>query len=505
MTFISWCIYLLLVSDDDIVDFFKDPSDGRILYSVALQIAISVIVVACPCALGLAAPTAIMVGTGVAAENGILIKGGDVLEVADQINCVIFDKTGTITTGKMTLINNKFIEDSDVSEIDLWKYLAAVEVMSEHPIGKAIYTNALKKLEHLESKSYISDLSIKNSKTIPGSGIIAEISMPDGKIKTVKVGNASIVQNSNIINDEDFTEYLLLQQSKISSVGHIVIDNKYYGFFELSDTVKPDARKTINDLQASGFTVGMVSGDNKEAAREISKMVNIPISNCCYGTKPDQKLHLVKSLQDDLGLKVTFVGDGINDAPALVQADLGIAIATGTDIAIDAADFVLLSGSSEHIENDHAYYETHSTTSLSNIISALSIASKTLHCIKTNFLFAVAYNFLMLPIAMGILIIPFDFTINPMIASASMACSSISVVFNSLRLKRWSPIDISNQSTDFDIENNVNGDDVSEFSIANFQKNNRKIKISTSLSDRIRRAFSLETSNRSSSYELLEN
>ncbi|OWB72105.1 hypothetical protein B5S31_g1807 [[Candida] boidinii] len=505
MTFISWCIYLLIVSDDDIADFFKDPSDGKILYSVALQIAISVIVVACPCALGLAAPTAVMVGTGVAAENGILIKGGDVLEVADQINCVIFDKTGTITTGKMTLINNEFIEDSDVSEIDLWKYLAAVESTSEHPIGKAIFKNSMKKLEILESKSSISDLSIKYSKIIPGSGIITEISTPDGKIKTVKVGNVSIVQNSNITNDEDFTEYLLLQQSKISSVGHIVIENKYHGFIELSDTIKPDARKTINDLQSAGFTVGMVSGDNKEAAREISKLVNIPLSNCCYGTKPDQKLHFIKSLQDDLALKVAFVGDGINDAPALVQADLGIAIATGTDIAIDAADFVLLSGSSEHIENDHEYYETHSTTSLSNIISALSIASKTLHCIKTNFLFAIAYNFVMLPIAMGILIIPCDFTINPMIASASMACSSISVVFNSLRLKRWSLCEISNQAIDYDIENTVNGDDISEFSITNFQKNTRQIKISTSFGDRIRRAFSSKSSNKSSSYELLEN
>ncbi|GME92301.1 unnamed protein product [[Candida] boidinii] len=249
----------------------------------------------------------------------------------------------------------------------------------------------------------------------------------------------------------------------------------------------------------------MVSGDNKEAAREISKLVNIPLSNCCYGTKPDQKLHFIKSLQDDLALKVAFVGDGINDAPALVQADLGIAIATGTDIAIDAADFVLLSGSSEHIENDHEYYETHSTTSLSNIISALSIASKTLHCIKTNFLFAIAYNFVMLPIAMGILIIPCDFTINPMIASASMACSSISVVFNSLRLKRWSLSEISNQAIDYDIENTVNGDDISEFSITNFQKNTRQIKISTSFGDRIRRAFSSKSSNKSSSYELLEN
>ena len=440
LSLIFWTSYVKCTPIASIPPIFLDSKDpSKVAYFKVLQIAISVIVVACPCALGLAAPTAVMVGTGVGATNGILIKGGEVLENASKVNCVIFDKTGTLTNGLMELTNFGFLGQYTESANSLWSLLQAIESNSEHPIAKAIVRCCTQKLLGQSPSSF----EISSVDTHAGLGISANcVDLETKRAIDVKLGNSKFLEKFRIMNVTEFEETLAhcSVNFKISSICHILINGFYAGYVELSDSLKSDAKTTIETFIDQGYSVGMVTGDLMDTSRHVANLLGIPLNNVLAEASPEQKLEYVKKLQE-MNFNVAFVGDGINDAPALVQSNVGVAISSGTDIAMSAADIILLSSTEESSIAEGAQEENDSNNShigLLGVYASFDISSATFSTIKLNFLLAIIYNMVMLPIAMGLLIIPFSITMHPMFASAAMACSSISVVGNSLRLKRWS-------------------------------------------------------------------
>lgn len=440
LSLIFWTSYVEYTPIDSIPPIFLDSKDpSKVAYFKVLQVAISVIVVACPCALGLAAPTAVMVGTGVGATNGILIKGGEVLENASKVNCVIFDKTGTLTNGSMELTSFRFLGQYTESANFLWSLLQVIESNSEHPIAKAIVRCCNQEL--LNQNPYLFEISSVD--THAGLGISAScVDIETKRAIDVKLGNSKFLERFKILNTVEFEESLAHCSAKfrISSICHILINGAYAGYVELSDSLKSDAKTTIETFIDQGYSVGMVTGDLKDTSRHVANLLGIPLNNVLAEASPEHKLEYVKKLQE-LNFNVAFVGDGINDAPALVQSNVGVAISSGTDIAMSAADIILLSSteessSAEGVEEVNVSNNSH--IGLLGVYASFDISSATFSTIKLNFLLAIIYNMVMLPIAMGLLIIPFSITMHPMFASAAMACSSISVVGNSLRLKRWS-------------------------------------------------------------------
>lgn len=429
MTLIFWSCYTKIVSIDKVPKMLKNLDGDKVEFFKILQIAISVIVVACPCALGLAAPTAVMVGTGVGARNGVLIKGGEVLEKANDIDAVIFDKTGTLTKGVMEINSFEFYGDYEHKETFIWSLINAVELNSEHPLAKALVKSSLDELAGKQASQF----ELKLVESLIGKGITAVVVNPaTGKDINVRMGNSRLMDAFKIVNKGKYDETIekLAFRKNISSFCHILIDDAYIGYVELLDTLNPESKHTIETFIKCGYSVGIVTGDAAETASYVGGLLNIPSNNIFAEATPEEKLEYIKSLQENKGLKVAFVGDGINDAPALVQSDLGIAISTGTDIAMSAADIVLLTSSNDSVGN--------SRIGLFGVYASLDISRSTFNTIKLNFLLAVIYNMIMLPIAMGFLLIPFNVTMHPMFASAAMACSSTSVIINSLTLNRWS-------------------------------------------------------------------
>lgn len=426
ITLLFWLFYITLNDDENLPKIFLSP-EGKLQMSPVVQIAISVIVVACPCALGLAAPTAIMVGTGVGASHGILIKGGDVLEQASKIDTIIFDKTGTLTTGKMTVNKFDFVEKYQDQETLIWSVLSAIESNSEHPIAKAIVKGAELRLNELHSS--LLPTMMNNVETLSGLGISVECHVQKYDEMRVFVGNAKYINKQRISNIDEYKLKLKSVQleNKISSISHIMFNDEYVGFIELSDTLKADSFEVIQMLKNNGFSVGMVTGDSAATSTHVANLLGIPLSNILAEASPKGKLEFIKALQLEKELNIAFVGDGINDAPALVQSNVGIAISSGTDIAMSAADIVLLTSSSQTYQN----------TELKSVAASLDISDRTFTTIKVNFIFATIYNISMIPMAMGVLLIPYGVTLHPMIASACMALSSVSVVCNSLALKLW--------------------------------------------------------------------
>lgn len=423
ITLMFWSFYTAIADSSSIPKLFLDSQTGKIQHFRILQVAISVIVVACPCALGLAAPTAVMVGTGVGASNGILIKGGEVLEKASTIDTVIFDKTGTLTNGVMELTDYEFCNNNEVDHFLIWSLIYAIESNSEHPIAKALVKGAMKQLDNRAPLSFNFSSIVAHI----GLGVAVQCTNPkNGEPLDVKLGNAKFMRHFNISNGKEFDEMVEknLKNTKIFSSCHILINENYVGHAELSDTLKYDAKSVIQTLIRCGYSVGMVTGDSKETSTYVAKILGIPLNNVIAEASPGDKLEYIKNLQEKHGLQVAFVGDGVNDAPALVQSDTGIAISSGTDIAMSASDLVLLASNSTSI-------------SLLSILASFDISKKTFKTIKTNFMLAIVYNLIMLPIAMGLLIIPLNVTMHPMFASAAMACSSVSVILNSLTLKNW--------------------------------------------------------------------
>ena len=366
----------------------------------SLTIFISVLVIACPCALGLATPTAIMVGTGKGAEYGILIKGGEALENTYKINTIVFDKTGTITEGKPEVTN--IITASDITRERLLQIAASGEKGSEHPLGEAIVRGA--------EKENLKFLKVSNFEAIPGHGIEVQI---DG-IKTL-IGNRKLMDERNIS-----LENLVDQADQLAGEGktpmYIAMNNKIAGIIAVADVVKESSAKAIKKLQSMGIEVAMITGDNRRTAEAIAKQVGI--DRVLAEVLPQDKSNEVKKLQAQ-GKKVAMVGDGINDAPALVQADIGIAIGSGTDVAMESADIVLM------------------RSDLMDVPTAIHLSKSTIRNIKQNLFWAFGYNVAGIPIAAGLLHLFGGPLLNPIFAAAAMSLSSVSVLANALRLKKF--------------------------------------------------------------------
>jgi Cu+-exporting ATPase len=366
----------------------------------SLTIFIAVLVIACPCALGLATPTAIMVGTGKGAENGILIKGGEALETAHKINTIVFDKTGTITEGKPTVTD--VVTAEGIRAETLLQLTAAAEKGSEHPLGQAIVKDAQDKDYEL--------LKVDAFKAIPGRGIEADIG---GRI--ILAGNRKLMEEQNIaLTDLESESDRLAGEGKTPM--YIAIDGSLAGIIAVADVMKPSSRAAIEQLHKMGIEVAMITGDNQKTAAAIARQVGI--DRVLAEVLPQDKSSEVKKLQEE-GRKVAMVGDGINDAPALAQADIGIAIGSGTDVAMESADIVLM------------------RSDLSDVPTAIHLSKRTIRNIKQNLFWAFAYNVVGIPIAAGVLHLFGGPLLNPIFAAAAMSLSSVSVLSNALRLKRF--------------------------------------------------------------------
>ena len=368
--------------------------------SFSLSIFIAVLVIACPCALGLATPTAIMVGTGKGAENGILIKSGQALEAAYQLVTIVLDKTGTITVGKPSLTD--LLPLGAFNRSDLLQLIASAEQHSEHPLAQAI-------LEAAEEEG-LDLLPVSHFEAIVGRGLAAQV-----EDRQLLVGNESLMKEKHIDSSAFQAQLLQLSQEGKTAM-FVAIDGQLAGILAVADEMKSSSLSAVQELQSLGLEVIMLTGDREETATAIAQKAGI--QKVIAGILPDGKAIAIKNLQE-AGKKLAMVGDGINDAPALVQADVGIAIGSGADVAIESADIVLM----------------HSD--LQDVVKAIKLSQATIRNIKENLFWAFAYNTLGIPIAMGLLHLFGGPLLNPMLAGLAMSLSSVSVVANALRLGRF--------------------------------------------------------------------
>lgn len=363
----------------------------------ALQAAIAVLVIACPCALGLATPTAIMVGTGRGAENGILYKRGDVLENAHHIDTMVFDKTGTITQGKPQVVD---VITYHGDEKSLLSKVASIEKYSEHPLSQAIVEKVVaEKLDFSE---------VENFTSLTGRGLQGEVAG-----QTFYIGNCRLMEELQVDLSASEAAVLAATQKGQTPI-YISANQQLQGVMTVADLLKVDSKETVAKLQNKGIDVVLLTGDNSKTAQAIAKQAGI--KTVISEVLPDQKSQAIKDLQSQ-GKLVAMVGDGINDAPALAVADIGIAVGSGTDIAIESADIILMK------------------PEISDILKALSISHLTIKVVKENLFWAFIYNILAIPVAMGVLYLFGGPLLNPMIAGLAMGFSSVSVVLNALRLK----------------------------------------------------------------------
>ncbi|GER38870.1 copper-transporting atpase p-type [Striga asiatica] len=375
-------------------------------FELALQFGISVMVIACPCALGLATPTAVMVATGVGATQGVLIKGGRALETTYKVNCIVFDKTGTLTVGEPVVVSCRLLKDMSLQEFI--SLAASAEVNSEHPLAKAIIEYA--KTCGLAKQNPVWP-EARDFQSITGDGVKALV-----RNKQVLVGNKSLLSNHNVTIPVH-AEEILAEAEKSAQTGILVsIDNELHGILSVSDPVKPEARQVISILKSMKIDSLIVTGDNKGTANAIAKEVGI--RTVIAEAKPKSKADKVKELQA-AGKTVAMVGDGINDSPALAAADVGIAIGAGTDIAIEAADVVLM------------------TSNVEDVVTAIDLSRKTFSRIRLNYVWALGYNVLAIPLAAGAIFRWTGFRLPPWVAGGAMAASSVSVVCSSLLLKNY--------------------------------------------------------------------
>lgn len=369
------------------------------LYS--LSIFISVIVVACPCSLGLAIPTALTVGVGLASKYGILIKDGETLEVSDKINHVLLDKTGTVTNGKPIL--SEIINYSNKNNEEILKIARSIEQYSQHPISSAIFND--------ENKNNYDLYPVTNFENISGKGVKANINN-----KTYLIGNKKLIEDNdinipkNIIDDLEQKEFDL-------KTGILLAEKEVLAIITIEDTIKENSVKAINALHKMGIETSLVSGDNKNTSEKVAQKVGI--NDVISEVLPQGKLDYVKKIQS-LNKIVAFIGDGINDAPSLTKADVGIAMGTGTDVAIESGDMILVNGD------------------LLNAVAGIQISKKTMSRVKLNLFWAFAYNVILIPIAAGILI-PWGIFFRPEYSAFAMALSSVTVITLSLLLKRYVP------------------------------------------------------------------
>ncbi|WP_314049085.1 heavy metal translocating P-type ATPase [Peptostreptococcus stomatis] len=376
---------------------------GGTSFQFAFTIFISVLVIACPCALGLATPTAIMVGTGKGAENGILIKGGDSLESAHKISTVAFDKTGTITEGRPRVTGVKNLSKS-LDEDQLMSFAASIESNSEHPLADAI-------VDYSKEKG-VEIYPVEDFVSITGKGVEALINK-----KRVSLGNLKLIDSYSDINDKSSLKSMVDEYAERGNTPMLLaIDGHVKAIIAVADTIKEDSAKAVEKLHQMGIKVAMITGDNEKTALAIAKQVGIDIVRA--DVLPSEKSKVIKDLQDQ-GEFVAMVGDGINDAPALALADVGIAIGSGTDVAIESADIVLMKNS------------------LMDVPNSIKLSKETIRNIKENLGWAFGYNIIGIPFAAGLIYLFGGPLLNPMIAAAAMSLSSVSVVSNALRLRKF--------------------------------------------------------------------
>ncbi|UCC18834.1 MAG: heavy metal translocating P-type ATPase [Promethearchaeota archaeon] len=384
---------------------------AQIGLELSLLVFTSIVVISCPCALGLAIPTAVMVGTGKGAENGILLKGGDSLEAINTINTMVFDKTGTLTMGKpkvSVIFTEEDLNSNGYNENELLFFAGSAEMGSEHPLGLAIIEEANQRGLKLETPT---DFDAK-----PGKGLISTI-----KSKQILIGNEKLMDENNVSIEEYRSKYNEFQQQGITTI-LVSIDHHISGIIGISDRIKDQASYALDKLREKGLEIYMITGDNKQTAYIIGEKLKIDKNHILAEVLPNEKAFAIQKLQESNEHKIIgMVGDGINDAPALAQADVGIAIGSGTDVAIETADIVLMRGD------------------LRNVVSAINLSKKTYKKMITNLFWAFIYNIIGIPIAAGILYYATGFFLPPYLAAVFMASSSVSVVINALFLKRYEP------------------------------------------------------------------
>ena len=377
----------------------------------SLQVFTSIVVIACPCALGLAIPTAVMVGTGKGAESGLLIKGGDSLESINTINTVVFDKTGTLTIGKpkvSVMFTEKDLTNKGYDENELLIYAGSAEMGSEHPLGRAIIEESNQRGLSLETPTEFD--------AVPGKGIKTKI-----KGKEVLIGNNKLMVDNKISTDDYKAKFVEFQQQGVTTI-LISVDKAIRGIIGISDKIKDQAPYALDKLREKGMEIYMLTGDNMQTALSIGTQLDFDEQHILAEVLPNEKALTIQKLQQSGDDKIVgMVGDGINDAPALAQADVGIAIGSGTDVAIETADIVLMRGD------------------LRNVVSAINLSKKTYKKMITNLFWALIYNLIGIPIAAGILYYATGFFLPPYLAAVFMASSSVSVVTNALFLKRYEP------------------------------------------------------------------
>jgi Cu+-exporting ATPase len=388
-----------------IVWFTVAPADARL--STALVHAVAVLIIACPCALGLATPTAVMVGTGRGAESGVLIKGGEALEAAHKIGTIVLDKTGTITEGRPEVTD--VVVAVDFAEDELLRLAASVESASEHPLGAAIMRRAEERKLPLAR--------VENFKAVAGHGVEAEVEgrrVVVGNLKLMTERGVSLNGLSESLNR--LSERAAVFASEAKTPVYVAVEGRAAGLVAIADPVKPESREAITALQDLGLEVVMITGDDRRTAEAVARAVGV--RRVLAEVLPEGKAAALKELQRE-GAIVAMVGDGINDAPALAQADIGIAVGTGTDVAIEAADITLVGGN------------------LRGVVTAIALSRQTMRVIRQNLFWAFVYNTLGIPLAAGAFYPVLGWTLKPIYASAAMALSSVSVVTNSLRLRRF--------------------------------------------------------------------
>ncbi|KAG8700629.1 hypothetical protein FRC08_004592 [Ceratobasidium sp. 394] len=431
VTFLVWMLVAFVFIPDSLPSAFSTPGESKL--AVCLKLCISVVVVACPCALGLSTPTAIMVGTGVGAKNGILIKGGRALEASKDVRKVVLDKTGTVTEGKLTLVDlvwagaedrdgdalDGMCADGSTTRRDALAMVAVAEARSEHPLARAIAAYGKNILgAHPEP-------SIDSFESVTGSGVKARMTLPSNVGRTMYVGSAAFVTDAGQLPLalQAFTDS---QSSRGRTVVYASLGTSRVPILAvaLSDVPKPSAAPAIKALQAMGVEVCMMTGDSAPTAYAIAADVGIPRGCVWAGMSPKGKATVIGELMEKEKLKgksgggVAMVGDGINDSPALVAASVGIALASGTSVAVEAADIVLM------------------RANLLDVVAALHLSRSIFATIRRNLVWACVYNVLGIPLAMGVFL-PWGVHLHPMVAGAAMAFSSVSVVSSSLMLRWW--------------------------------------------------------------------
>lgn len=383
LTFVVWAI------------FGPEPR-----YVYAFVNAIAVLIIACPCALGLATPMSVMVGVGKGAQNGVLIKNAEALEKLSHVDVLIIDKTGTVTEGKPS-VERVVASENKFSEEEVLKILVSINRQSEHPLAEAI-------VRYGEEKAVL-PLDIKNFNAVTGMGVTAKVGGQHAAL-----GNRKLMEHEDVLIPESLENEIISEQKKGKTVSYLAVEGKIAGYVTISDAIKKTSKAAIETLQKGGLEVIMLTGDNEFTAAAVSRELNL--KHFKAGCLPEDKLDEIKRLQAE-GKKVAMAGDGINDAPALAQSDVGIAMGTGTDVAIESAGITLVKGD------------------LNGIVKAIKLSHKVMRNIKQNLFFAFIYNSIGVPVAAGVLFPVFGLLLSPMIAAAAMSFSSVSVIGNALRLR----------------------------------------------------------------------